>query len=206
MFTGIVEELGTVESIEEQDEAMRLTVRGPLVVEDAGGGDSIAVDGCCLTVTTHDAETFTADVMKQTLDKTALGALRPGSRVNLERAATLQTRMGGHLVQGHVDAVGDVVSKTPSEHWVVVEISLPGELAVYLVPQGSITVDGVSLTVVAVDDDRGSFTVSLIPETLERTTLGIKQTGEPVNLEVDVVAKYVERMLGTRFADPSEEE
>ena len=206
MFTGIVEELGTVESIEEQADAMRLTVRGPVVVSDARPGDSIAVDGCCLTVTTHDVETFTADVMKETLDKTALGALRPGSRVNLERAATLQTRMGGHLVQGHVDAVGDVLSRTPSEHWEVVEVSLPADLAPYLVPKGSITVDGVSLTVVEVDDDRGSFTVSLIPETLDRTTLGRKGVGEPVNLEVDVVAKYVERMLGTRFARTTDEE
>lgn len=206
MFTGIVEELGTVESIEEQADAMRLTVRGPVVVADARPGDSIAVDGCCLTVTAHDAETFTADVMKETLDKTALGALRPGSRVNLERAATLQTRMGGHLVQGHVDAVGDVAGRSPSEHWEVVEITLPPDLAPYLVPKGSITVDGVSLTVVGVDDERGSFTVSLIPETLERTTLGRKSTGEPVNLEVDVVAKYVERMLGTRFAPTSDEE
>ncbi len=206
MFTGIVEELGTVESIEGQADALRLTVRGPLVVADARPGDSIAVDGCCLTVATQDAETFTADVMKETLDKTALGALQPGSRVNLERAATLATRMGGHLVQGHVDAVGDVLVRTPSEHWEVVEVSLPPELAPYLVEKGSITVDGISLTVVSLDDDRGSFTVSLIPETLERTTLGRKVVGEPVNLEVDVVAKYVERMLQPRFGVAQQDE
>jgi riboflavin synthase len=199
MFTGIVEELGVVESIEDQTDALRLTVRGPAVVADAAPGDSIAVDGCCLTVVTREEETFTADVMKETLDKTSLGALRPGGRVNLERAATLATRMGGHLVQGHVDAVGDIVGRAPSEHWEVVEVSLPRRLAPYLVEKGSITVDGVSLTVVDVDDARGTFTVSLIPETLERTTLGGKGVGEPVNLEVDVVAKYVERMLSVRL-------
>lgn len=199
MFTGIVEELGVVESIEDQADALRLTVRGPVVVSDAAPGDSIAVDGCCLTVVTREGETFTADVMRETLDRTSLGALRPGGRVNLERAATLATRMGGHLVQGHVDAVGDVVGRTRSEHWEVVEISLPRRLAAYLVEKGSITVDGISLTVVEVDDARGTFTVSLIPETLDRTTLGGKGVGEPVNLEVDVVAKYVERMLSARL-------
>jgi riboflavin synthase len=198
MFTGIVEELGVVESVEDRTDSLRLQVRGPLVVSDAGPGDSIAVDGCCLTVVTRDDDTFTADVMKETIDKTSLGSLRPGSRVNLERAATLSSRLGGHLVQGHVDAVGDVVRRTPSEHWEVVEISMPPPLVAYLVDKGSVTVDGVSLTVVAVDDERGTFTVSLIPETLERTTLGRKGVGDPVNLEVDVVAKYVERMLAVR--------
>ena len=193
MFTGIVEELGVVEGLEEQGDAIRLTVRGPYVVTDAGLGDSISVNGCCLTVAERDHETFTADVMRETLDKTSLGALEPGSRVNLERAVTPHSRLGGHIVQGHVDGTGTVVRRTPSEHWEVVEISLPGVLARYLVDKGSVTVDGISLTVVEVGDD--SFTVSLIPETLARTTLGLKQPGEPVNLEVDVIAKYVERLL-----------
>ncbi len=193
MFTGIVEELGVVEGLEEQTDAIRLTVRGPHVVTDARLGDSISVNGCCLTVAERDGETFTADVMRETLDKTSLGALEPGSKVNLERAVTATTRLGGHIVQGHVDGTGEVLNRTPSEHWELVEVSLPDELARYLVDKGSITVDGISLTVVEVKD--GSFTVSLIPETLARTTLGFKQPGERVNLEVDVIAKYVERLL-----------
>jgi riboflavin synthase len=196
MFTGIVEELGVVEGLEEQTDAIRLTVRGPHVVTDARLGDSISVNGCCLTVAERDGETFTADVMRETLDKTSLGALEPGSKVNLERAVTATTRLGGHIVQGHVDGTGEVLTRTPSEHWELVEVSLPDELARYLVDKGSITVDGISLTVVEVKD--GSFTVSLIPETLARTTLGFKQPGERVNLEVDVIAKYVERLLGAR--------
>jgi riboflavin synthase len=195
MFTGIVEELGVVEALVDQGDAVRLTVRGPHVTLDAGLGDSIAVNGCCLTVAERDQETFTADVMRETLDKTSLGALASGDRVNLERAVTPQTRLGGHIVQGHVDGTGTVLARTPSEHWEVVEISLPTDIARYLVAKGSITVDGISLTVVDVDDER--FTVSLIPETLARTTLGFKQPGDPVNLEVDVIAKYVERLLGT---------
>jgi len=197
MFTGIVEELGSVESLEDQGDAIRLTVRGPLVTSDAGLGDSISVNGCCLTVvttgSTAEAETFTADVMHETLAKTSLGALEPGSRVNLERAVTPTTRLGGHIVQGHVDGTGSVVRRTPSEHWELVEISLPSELERYLVAKGSITVDGISLTLVEVGAD--SFTVSLIPETLARTTLGFKQPGDVVNLEVDVIAKYVEKMV-----------
>jgi riboflavin synthase len=199
MFTGIVEELGTVVALESQSDAMRLSVRGPLVTEDAGLGDSISVNGVCLTVAALEGDVFTADVMRETPDKSSLGALAPQSEVNLERAMTLQSRLGGHLVQGHVDGVGEVRSRTPSEHWEVVEVSLPAHLAPYLVDKGSITVDGVSLTVVRVDDARSSFTVSLIPETLARTTLGRRRTGEPVNLEVDVVAKYVERMLAPRL-------
>lgn len=193
MFTGIVEELGVVEALVDQGDAIRLTVRGPHVTLDAGLGDSIAVNGCCLTVAERDQETFTADVMRETLDKTSLGVLAVGDRVNLERAVTPQTRLGGHIVQGHVDGTGKVVSRTPSEHWEVVEVSLPADLARYVVAKGSITVDGISLTVVEVRPQ--SFTVSLIPETLARTTLGTKQPGEPVNLEVDVIAKYVERLL-----------
>jgi riboflavin synthase len=206
MFTGIVEELGTVVALENQNDAMRLSVRGPLVTSDAALGDSISVNGVCLTVATLEGDVFTADVMRETLDKSSLGALAPQSAVNLERAMTLQARLGGHLVQGHVDGVGEVRGRTPSEHWEVVEVSLPPHLAPYLVDKGSITVDGVSLTVVRVDDARGSFTVSLIPETLARTTLGSRQPGEPVNLEVDVVAKYVERMLSPRLTTPSKED
>jgi riboflavin synthase len=193
MFTGIVEELGTVEAIEDQGDAVRLSVRGPLVVSDAGAGDSIAVNGCCLTVVTHDDEVFTADVMRETLDKTSLGAFRPGTRVNLERAVTAEKRLGGHIVQGHVDGTGEILSRTPSEHWEVVAIALPDGMGRYLVDKGSITVDGVSLTVVDATDD--SFTVSLIPETLARTTLGLKQPGDTVNLEVDVIAKHVEKLV-----------
>lgn len=197
MFTGIVEELGVVEALEEQPDAVRLTVRGPHVVADAKQGDSIAVDGCCLTVAERDLETFTADVMRDTLDKTSLGALEAGSRVNLERAVTAAARLGGHIVQGHVDGTGALVGRTPSEHWELVEIDVPSTLARYLVPKGSVAVDGVSLTVVEVRDGaEPTFTVSLIPETLARTTLGLKQPGDPVNLEVDVIAKYVERLLG----------
>jgi riboflavin synthase len=196
MFTGIVEELGTVDGLEEQGDAVRLTVRGPLVTTDAGLGDSIAVNGCCLTVAERDGETFTADVMRETLDKTSLGVLRPGDRVNLERAVTPSTRLGGHVVQGHVDTTGTLRRRTPSDHWEVVEVGMPAAVGRYLVPKGSVTVDGVSLTVVDVDDE--SFTVSLIPETLDRTTLGLKQPGDPVNLEVDVIAKYVEKLLQER--------
>ncbi len=193
MFTGIVEELGVVEAVVDQGDAVRLTVRGPHVMVDAGLGDSISVNGCCLTVAERDQETFTADVMRETLEKTSLGDLDPGDRVNLERAVTPQTRLGGHIVQGHVDGTGEIVSRTPSEHWEVVEVGLPSTVARYLVPKGSITVDGISLTVVDVHPE--SFTVSLIPETLARTTLGFKQAGDRVNLEVDVIAKYVERLL-----------
>ena len=193
MFTGIVEELGTVAAVEDQGDAIRLGVRATTVLEGVGLGDSIAVNGCCLTVTTVDGDLWTADVMQETLDKTSLRGVRPGDRVNLERAVTADKRLGGHIVQGHVDGVGEVVSRTPSEHWEVVEISMPRTLSRYLVDKGSITVDGVSLTVVEAGDDR--FTVSLIPETLARTTLGSRQPGDRVNLEVDVIAKYVERLL-----------
>jgi riboflavin synthase len=194
MFTGIVEELGVVEALVDQGDAVRLTVRGPHVTLDAGLGDSISVEGCCLTVAERDQETFTADVMRETLDRTTLGGLGPGDRVNLERAVTPSTRLGGHIVQGHVDATGEIAARTPSEHWELVEVALPQEIARYVVEKGSVTVDGISLTVVGVGPE--SFTVSLIPETLARTTLGAKRTGDRVNLEVDVLAKYVERLLG----------
>ena len=193
MFTGIVEELGTVEAVEQQGDAIRLSIRATAVLEDAGLGDSIAVNGCCLTVVEHDGSVWTADVMQETLDRTSLRDAAPGDAVNLERAVTLETRLGGHVVQGHVDGVGTVLRRAPSEHWEVVEVSLPDGLGRYLVEKGSVTVDGVSLTVV--DAGRESFTVSLIPETLARTTLGRRAVGDRVNLEVDVMAKHVERLL-----------
>ena len=198
MFTGIVEELGTVEALERQSDAVRLTVRAATVLEDTGSGDSISVNGCCLTVAERTEATWTADVMAETLARTGLGVLVAGDRVNLERAVTAGTRLGGHLVQGHVDAVGHVVRREPGEHWDVVTVAMPRELAPYLVDQGSVTVDGVSLTVVEAGEDE--FTVSLIPETLRRTTLGFRETGDPVNLEVDVIGKYVARQLELREA------
>jgi riboflavin synthase len=202
MFTGIVEELGTVAAVEDQGDAIRLTIAATTVLSDAGLGDSIAVNGCCLTVATRDEQSWTADVMQETLDKTSLRGVSPGDRVNLERAVTPQTRLGGHIVQGHVDGVGEILRRTPSEHWEVVEISLPAHLARYLVDKGSVTVDGVSLTVVEAGET--SFTVSLIPETLARTTLGTRQVGDRVNLEADVLAKHVEKLLGGRAASASE--
>ena len=198
MFTGIVEELGTVEAVEQQSDAVRLTVRATTALEGTDLGDSIAVNGCCLTVAERTAVTWTADVMAETLAKTGLGSLAAGDRVNLERAATVGSRLGGHLVQGHVDAVGHVVRREPGEHWDVVTVSMPRELAPYLVDKGSITVDGVSLTVV--EAQRDGFTVSLIPETLRRTTLGFREPGDAVNLEADVIGKYVARQLELRTA------
>jgi riboflavin synthase len=206
MFTGIVEELGTVEAVEDQGDAIRLTIRATTVLEDAGLGDSISVNGCCLTVAERTGETWTADVMQETLDKTSLYGVRAGDRVNLERAVTADKRLGGHIVQGHVDGVGHVVRRTASEHWEVVEVSLPadvrGGLGRYLVDKGSITVDGVSLTVVEAKDD--SFTISLIPETLARTTLGFRGTGDRVNLEVDILAKHVEKLLAAHLPQKQE--
>ncbi|NMN93553.1 riboflavin synthase [Antrihabitans stalactiti] len=197
MFTGIVEELGEIVAKAELGDAARFTVRGPLVTSDAGHGDSIAVNGVCLTVVeVVDGSSFTADVMKETLDRSSLGALHVGSTVNLERAAALNSRLGGHLVQGHVDGTGAVISRSPSEHWEVVRISLPDSIARYVVEKGSITVDGISLTVSAlgIDEQGDYFEVSLIPTTLALTTLGSAAVGTPVNLEVDVIAKYVERL------------
>lgn len=193
MFTGIVEELGEVAEVEHLEEASRFRLRGPLVTEGAKHGDSIAVNGVCLTVVdTADGE-FTADVMQETLNRSSLGVLAKGSRVNLERPMALGGRLGGHLVQGHVDGTGEILSRTPSEHWEIVKVALPRDLSRYVVEKGSITVDGVSLTVVEAAADW--FTISLIPTTLALTTLGTKQPGDPVNLEVDVLAKYVERLL-----------
>jgi riboflavin synthase len=202
MFTGIVEELGEVVRVREFGvgglgaEAALLAVRGPVVTAGARHGDSIAVNGVCLTVVDVDGGVFTADVMAETLHRSSLGALRPGDPVNLERAATVGSRLGGHLVQGHVDGVATIAAREPAEHWEMVRCTLPPALSRYLVEKGSITVDGVSLTVVAVTDD--TFEVGLIPTTLKLTTLGHKRVGDPVNLEVDVIAKYVERLLNTR--------
>ncbi|MEU6173345.1 riboflavin synthase [Streptantibioticus parmotrematis] len=196
MFTGIVEELGEVTAVENLGDSCRFTLRGPLVTEDAKHGDSIAVNGVCLTVVDTADGAFTADVMAETLKRSSLGALDVGTRVNLERPMALGGRLGGHLVQGHVDGTGTVLERVPGEHWEIVKVGLPQELSRYVVEKGSITVDGISLTVV--DAAADYFTVSLIPTTLALTTLGIKQPGDPVNLEVDVLAKYVERLLGDR--------
>jgi riboflavin synthase len=197
MFTGIVEELGQIIAVERlPEEAARLRVRARKVTSDAGHGDSIAVNGVCLTVCEHSADSFAADVMKETLDRSALGGLHPGAPVNLERAVTMATRLGGHLVQGHVDGVGTVQARNPSAHWDVVEVEAPAALLRYVVEKGSIAVDGVSLTVTGVTGS--SFTVSLIPTTLKSTTLGTRKPGDAVNLEVDVLAKYVERLLADR--------
>jgi riboflavin synthase len=198
VFTGIVEELGSIVAADEtaagSERAVRLTVDGPLVSNDVAVGDSIAVSGVCLTVVEAASGRFSADVMRETLTRSTLGSARAGTPVNLERAVTLQTRLGGHLVQGHVDGTGTVVSREHTPEWDVVEISIPPALARYVVEKGSIAVDGVSLTIAAVGAQ--SFTVSLISTTLKRTTLGDKAVGAAVNLEVDVMAKYAERLLG----------
>ena len=193
MFTGLVEERGSVVRIDELTDSVRMTVSGPLVTSDARHGDSIAVNGVCLTVVGQEADSFTADVMRETLTRSSLGTLTAGDSVNLERAARLDARIGGHLVQGHVDGTAEVLSISPSDNWTLVRFSLPTELARYVVEKGSITVDGVSLTVVDAGDD--FFSVSLIPETLSATTLGSRVVGDLVNLEVDAIAKYVERLM-----------
>jgi riboflavin synthase len=199
MFTGIVEELGEVVYLTDAggDSAV-IAVRGPLVTSDARHGDSIAVNGVCLTVIDNVDGVFTADVMGETLRRSSLGVLRAGSPVNLERAATVGSRLGGHLVQGHVDGVATIIAREPADEWEVLRFSLPTELSRYVVEKGSITVDGVSLTVTDTDDE--SFGVGLIPTTLKLTVLGAKGVGDPVNLEVDIIAKYVEKMLGERRA------
>jgi riboflavin synthase len=196
MFTGIVEELGEVAGIEHHGDAARLAIRGS--TEGVSLGESIAVNGVCLTVTDIGAETFAADVMGETLDRSGLGALTPGAPVNLERSVRLADRLGGHLMQGHVDATAAIISRTPSEHWDQVRIGLPAAISRYVVEKGSIAVDGISLTVSAVSPPHAAdawFEVCLIPETLKRTTLGTRKPGDTVNLEVDVIAKYVERLL-----------
>ncbi len=196
MFTGIVEELGEVVAWEDLADAARITVAGPTVTTDACHGDSIAVNGVCLTVVGNENGSFTADVMRETLQRSSLGALGVGSPVNLERAVRLQDRLGGHVVQGHVDGTAEIVAVTPDAHWTVVRLSLPADLDRYVVPKGSITVDGISLTVA--DTAPGWLEVSLIPTTLGLTTLGHKAVGDPVNLEVDITAKYVEKLLAAR--------
>jgi riboflavin synthase len=201
MFTGIVAELGEVAGAEHHGGAARLTVRGS--TEGVALGESIAVNGVCLTVTGILDGTFTADVMGETLSRSTLGTLTAGAPVNLERSARLADRIGGHLVQGHVDATATIISRVPAEHWDQVRISLPGTIARYVVEKGSIAVDGISLTVSALSPPAGAgrqssdgwFEVCLIPETLKRTTLGTRKPGDCVNLEVDVIAKYVERLL-----------
>jgi riboflavin synthase len=215
MFTGIVEEVGEVLAVERTGEDARLRLRGPVVTEGVRLGDSIAVAGVCLTVTSlggtgteavDDARvgTFTADVMPETLRRSTLGELAPGDRVNLERAVRADGRLDGHLVQGHVDGVGELVSRTPGPRWDDLVLRLPAALARYVAEKGSIAVSGVSLTVTGVGED--TFGVSLIPTTLAATTLGDLRPGDRVNLEVDVVAKYVERLLGTRAAAAPDEE
>jgi len=214
VFTGIVEELGTVTGLTGLAGGARLTVGADLVTADARHGDSIAVNGVCLTVVEIDTHSFTADLMAETLQRTALGALGAGDQVNLERAATLATRLGGHLVQGHVDGVGTILARaagdrrsvvgagpagpgdSAGEDWEQVRFSLPAGLARYVVEKGSITVDGISLTVMSVG--AADFSVGLIPTTLKLTTLGRKGVGDPVNLEVDIVAKYVEKLLAAQ--------
>ena len=196
MFTGIVEERGQIVGVERLADAVRLEIGGSAVLSDVRLGDSIAVNGVCLTVADLAEGTFTADVMAETLRRSSLSGVVTGAPVNLERAARLDSRIGGHLVQGHVDGTGTVLAREDAEHWTVMRFSLPDGLARYVVEKGSITVDGVSLTVVSVDDD--SFTVSLIPTTLAETTLGERRVGDRVNLEVDAIAKYVERLMQWR--------
>jgi len=193
MFTGIVEELGRVVTIDRSAQSATVRIAGDLVASDAAVGDSIAVNGVCLTVTSVKDGEFTADVMQETLSRSSLASIDAGSFVNLERPLTLASRLGGHLVQGHVDATSAIKSRIRGDAWEIVRFSLPNSLARYVVEKGSITLDGVSLTVSSIGSDW--FEVSLIPTTLDLTTLGSKQPGDVVNVEVDVVAKYVERML-----------
>ena len=211
MFTGIVEELGRVVRLETVEDSARLTVEAPTVTQDVNLGDSVSVNGCCLTVTAVHGSTFTADLMAETLTRTTLGSQAPGDPVNLERALRASDRLGGHIVQGHVDATAEVLDHHRGEHWDLLRIGLPQEIARYVAVKGSVALDGVSLTVVDVADASdvapvpgagASLSVGLIPETLRRTTLGSRRPGERVNLEVDVLAKYAERLLGAR---PSQE-
>jgi len=196
MFTGIIEELGRVVAIEEQPDAKRITIEGPIVTSDASRGDSIAVCGACLTAVELEGGQFTADVMNETLRLTNLEQLKVGDPVNLERAMNAATRFGGHMVLGHVDGVGTVVSREPSDNWEWVRLSIPEDLTKYVVLKGSITIDGISLTVNEIIGNVLGF--SLIPETLRLTTLGSRQPGDKVNIEVDVMAKHIERLLEAR--------
>jgi riboflavin synthase len=195
MFTGLIAELGRITAIENGESSAVFTVSAPALISQIALGDSVAVNGVCLTATSIAGESFSADVMVQTLAVTSLGQLAVGSPVNLELAALLNTRMGGHMVQGHVDGVATVVGLTPGEKWAQFDITVPEKLAKYIVNQGSICLDGVSLTVGEINDTNNVVTVWLIPETLERTNLAAKQPGDLINVEVDVLAKYVERLL-----------
>ena len=208
MFTGIVEELGRVVRLETVEDCARLTVEAPTVTQDASLGDSISVNGCCLTIAAMHGSAFTADLMAETLTRTTLGSQAPGDRVNLERALRATDRLGGHIVQGHVDATAEVLDRSHGEHWDLLRVGLPWEIARYVAVKGSVALDGVSLTVVDVVDDASptpgagaSLSIGLIPETLRRTTLGTRRPGERVNLEVDVMAKYAERLLGARLGE-----
>ncbi|MER6945730.1 riboflavin synthase [Nonomuraea sp. NPDC000554] len=193
MFTGIIEEKGEVIAVRPDGDSARLSVRGKVVTSDAGHGDSIAVNGVCLTVVDVEDDVFTVDVIKESLDRSSLGALSEGSAVNLERAVRADQRLGGHIVQGHVDGTAVLLSRDPGENWDNLRFSLPATLSRYVAEKGSIAIDGISLTVTTVDDE--SFGVSLIPTTLEVTTMGERQVGDVVNIEVDVIAKYVERLV-----------
>lgn len=203
MFTGIIEEMGEITAIAPAGDGWRLTVRAPRAAADAVHGESIAVSGVCLTVVGSTADTFDTDVMKQTLDVAAIGSVTVGTRVNIEKAMPVGARLGGHIVQGHVDGVGDVLEVRPGAQWSVLRISLPTDLAPLVVDKGSISVDGTSLTVSAVSepaDPSPWFEVSLIPETLAATTLGSRAVGDRVNLETDILARHVERLLAFRAA------
>lgn len=207
MFTGIVEELGEITAVEPSGEGVRLSVRAPRAVSDARHGDSISVSGVCLTVVEREDDRFTADVMKQTLDMSTLAGAAPGTTVNIERATPAHGRLGGHIVQGHIDGTGEVLQVRPGEQWRVIRIGMPRALAPLVVDKGSIAIDGVSLTVSAVSDADAAqpwLEVSLIPETLAATTLGRAAVGDRVNLETDIVARHVQRMLAFAAPDPTE--
>ena len=201
MFTGLIAELGRITAIEKGESSAVFTVSTPALISQIALGDSVAVNGVCLTATSITGDSFTADVMVQTLAVTSLAQLAVGSPVNLELAALLNTRMGGHMVQGHVDGVATVVGLTPGEKWAQFDITVPEKLAKYIVNQGSICLDGVSLTVGEINDANNVVTVWLIPETLERTNLSTRSAGDLINVEVDVLAKYVERLLARETND-----
>ena len=195
MFTGLVQERGSVTTIVRAETSAQITIKAPLLAPQIKTGDSVSVDGVCLTATSVSADSFTADAMVQTLAITSLGKIDQGSEVNLELAARLDARMGGHIVQGHVDGTGTLVALTPGEQWMKCEVKVDKALLKYIVAKGSICFSGISLTVGEVNDETSVVTVWLIPETLERTTIGKKKAGDVINIEVDVLAKYVERMM-----------
>jgi len=195
MFTGLVQERGSVTTIVRQETSAQITIKAPQLAPQIKTGDSVSVDGVCLTATAVTADSFTADAMVQTLSVTSLGQIQSGSAVNLELAARLDARMGGHIVQGHVDGTGTLVALTPGEQWMKCEVKVDKALLKYIVAKGSICFSGISLTVGEVNDETSVVTVWLIPETLKRTTIGKKNAGDVINIEVDVLAKYVERMM-----------